>query len=148
MSKPKSNDKTRRMVFVHEADKHQNAKVACFFSYDDLHKLGNLLDGTDSHIFEETDGNLEDPKIFPSQFSKYSRTGISFDENICSTIKRSIEHLAWLLRFKERRLWLLQGLFPVAKTVKVVIKPCIGGLHLSDYCQKGCKGHRKALNDR
>ena len=62
MTKARSNDKTRRMVFVHAADKHQNAKVACFFSYDDLHKLSNLLDGTDSHVFEETDGDLENPK--------------------------------------------------------------------------------------
>lgn len=62
MTKAKSNDKTRRMVFVHRADKGENAKVACFFSYDDLHKLSNLLDGTDSHIFEETDGDLENPK--------------------------------------------------------------------------------------
>ena len=62
MTKPRSNDKTRRMVFTHATDKNQNGKVACFFSYDDLHRLGNLLDGSDSHIFEETDGDLENPK--------------------------------------------------------------------------------------
>ena len=66
MKKAKSNDKTRRMVFTHAADKHENGKVACFFTYDQLSKLQSLLDGSESYVFEDTmkdfNGDLTNPK--------------------------------------------------------------------------------------
>ena len=66
MTKARSNDKTRRMVFTHAADPNENGKVACFFTYDQLCRLGSLLDGSESYVFEETmkdfNGDLTDPK--------------------------------------------------------------------------------------
>ena len=66
MTKARSNDKTRRMVFTHAADKHENGKVACFFTYDQLSKLQSLLDGSESYVFEETmkkfNGDLTNPE--------------------------------------------------------------------------------------